>query len=135
MADFGTDFAVTFGPTGVPDIDPSFRLVSGRALLIQAIALRLTTPELFYDPAYGQDLRGWLGEGVTTATLARLRAAVAAEALKDERVRRASATATYSDAARTLRVVLALEDAAGPFELVLAVSQAAGVLIERADQP
>lgn len=130
--DYGTDFALTFDASGGPDLDPTFRLISGRALLVQALRVRLVTPRggVAFWPELGEDLRAWLGEAVTPAGLARLTTAVASQCLQDERVRRASATATFDAAARALAVRIAVQDDEGPFELVLAVDQARGVVLE-----
>jgi hypothetical protein len=95
--DFGTDFATLGGD----DLDPTFRLVTGNEGLRFAAARRFTTSELFYDATYGEDLRGWLGEATTAAGRARMQARLAAQALQDERIRRASARVTYTAATRT----------------------------------
>ena len=61
MADLGVDvFAVV-------DLDPAFRLVSGRVAHAQAIARRLGTPRgdlarIGDDPDYGTDLRAFVGD-------------------------------------------------------------------------
>jgi hypothetical protein len=130
MADLGTDFAFEPDDDGLLDLDPSFRTVSGRANLVAAVARRLAAPFLFYDSTYGKDLRAELGESLTTARLARLRAAIAAQARRDERVRSAGVTVTFNDATRAMTVRIALTDDDGPFELVLEVTAAAVKLLE-----
>lgn len=119
MSDLGIDvFAVT-------DLDPAFRLVSGRLAHAQAIARRLGTPRgdlerIGDDPDYGTDLRAYVGSDVGPRVVFEVQAAVEREALKDERTLSASAVATFAGDALTVAVRLA--DDAGPFSLVLAVS-------------
>jgi len=115
--DYGTDLAA------VPDLDPAMPAVTGRLVLVEAIARRFSTPRggLFYDADYGLDLREYLNEGFTTTDLYALRAEVETEARKDERVVSASARLRIDHATATLTVSLELRDGAGPFSLVLAV--------------
>lgn len=119
MADLGTDvFAVT-------DLDPAFRLVSGRMAHAQAIARRLGTPRgdlarIGDDPDYGTDLRAYVGSDVGPRVVFEVQSLVEREALKDERT--LSATATVTAAGGALMVAVRLADARGPFSLVLAVS-------------
>lgn len=131
MADLGSDISC------VTDIDPMLTSVDGREALGQAIARRLGTPRggLFYDANYGTDLRSFLNAHVTAERVAQ---AVEAEALKDERVRSASARITFVDAgspgatAETLgsmEIELTLVDAAGPFVLTLLVGSVTVALL------
>ena len=119
MADLGVDvFAVT-------DLDPAFRLVSGRQAHAQAIARRLMTARgdlerIGDDPDYGTDLRRFVGDDVGPRVVFEVQAAVEREALKDERTQACTAVATFAGGALT--VAVRLVDAAGPFSLVLAVS-------------
>lgn len=119
MADLGSDvFAVT-------DLDPGFRLVSGRLAHAQAIARRLATPRgdlerIGDDPDYGSDLRQFVGDDVGPRVVFEVASLVEREALKDERTLSATATVTFAGGA--LMVALRITDAAGPFSLVLAVS-------------
>lgn len=119
MADLGVDvFAVT-------DLDPAFRLVSGRQAHAQAIARRLMTARgdlerIGDDPDYGTDLRRFVGDDVGPRVVFEVQAAVEREALKDERTQASTAVATFAGGALT--VAVRLTDADGPFSLVLAVS-------------
>lgn len=117
MTDLGTDIDFSSG-----DLDPLFGLVTGRPCLAQAIAHRLSTPRgsLLDDPNYGLDVRAKVGESWTPSSLFAFQAAIAAEAMKDERVLRATAAVTLEG--RTLTIQLALEDGDGPFQLTMAVS-------------
>ncbi len=115
---------------GVPDLDPMFGLVSGRAALAQAIARRLTTRRgllewIGDDPEYGHDVREYLGEDVGPRAEFVIASRVQAECLKDERVRAAQVTATLASGRLTLSIKLT--DADGPFRLTLAVT---GVTVE-----
>jgi phage baseplate assembly protein W len=119
MADLGTDISCW------PDMDPNGALVSGRTMLAQALARRLTTPRgsLFYDTHYGTDIRYFLNEGFTNEAQSRIAAAVEAECRKDERVATVKATVTFNPAAQSLAISIALSDAAGPFTLTLDVTK------------
>jgi hypothetical protein len=130
MADLGTDFAFELDDDGLLDLDPSFRTVSGRANLVGALARRFSSPSLFYDALYGKDLRAELGETLTAARLARVRSAVATQAMRDERVLSAGVAVAFNDATRAMTVRIALTDDDGPFELVLEVTAAAVKLLE-----
>src|SRR5690606_14694811 len=98
--------------------------VSGREALAQAVARRLTAERgsLFYDPNYGTDVRLSLNDSATSASLFRLRTAIEAEAMKDERVERARVTVAAEDNGRAITVQLSLVDSDGPFQLVLEVT-------------
>ncbi len=119
MVDLGTDvFAVN-------DLDPGFRLVSGRLAHAQGIARRLLTARGDFarigdDGTYGADLRRFVGDDVSPRVAFEVAATVEREALKDERT--LSAVATVSVAGDSLLVSLRISDAAGPFSLVLAVT-------------
>jgi phage baseplate assembly protein W len=115
----GTDIS------SLPDLDPHFVLVSGIANLGQAIARRLETPRggLFYDPSYGTDIRDYLNASLSSNDLPRIASDVQAEALKDPRVRTASASVTFNSSSFCLSITLRCQTVAGPFTLVLSVSQ------------
>jgi hypothetical protein len=120
MTDLGTDVSC------VEDLDPTFRLVTGREALAQALARRLSTKSgalalLGDDPDYGDDLRELVGEDLGARALFEIAARAEREALKDERIRSTTATATL--AGGVLVLTLALSDADGPFRLTLAVSE------------
>ncbi len=119
MTDYGTDIS-TF-----PDLDPNFTVKSGPAVVAEAVARRLMTPNgggLFYDESYGFDLRSYLNGALTTKTQSYVSSVVEQQALLDERVVDASANVTLNSATGKLRVDLNIETGDGPFELVLAIS-------------
>lgn len=119
MSDLGSDVSC------VEDLDGAFRSVSGRLALAQAIARRLSTRNgdlalIGDDPDYGSDLRELVGEDVDDRAAFEIAARAEKEALKDERVRTASATVTLAGTSHLLS--LALSDADGPFRLTLAIT-------------
>lgn len=116
--DYGTDVSA------LPDLDPTFALRSGRAVVGEAVARRLSTPRgsLPYDDDYGFDLRELLGASLSPADVSRVQSAIVAEAEKDERVRGARAQLTFAPTSGTFTCSLLLDLADGPFSLVLAVS-------------
>jgi phage baseplate assembly protein W len=90
---FGSDFSA------VEDFDANWTFLEGDAgealALTQALARRLSTPRggLFYDPAYGLDIRGFIADSVSPADAA---AQIENECRKDERVDDAKCTITAS---------------------------------------
>jgi phage baseplate assembly protein W len=126
MTDFGTDI----------DVERDFALSSGRAMLVEALRWRLSTPRgaLFYDADYGLDLRAYCNESMTESEALTLRQAIAAECLKDSRVATARADVVFNRAKSTLAVSVRITDAAGPFAGVFSVDSAAVRLLERGSQ-
>lgn len=88
---FGSDFS------GVDDLDPTLAFLTGdadeRVALAQAIARRLSTPRggLFYDPAYGYDLRQLISSTSDPTTEEQK---IEDECTKDERVKSATVSIT-----------------------------------------
>lgn len=118
VAALGTDFRTR------PDL--SFELQSGWRNLREAILRRLSTPRggLFYDANYGYDLREFLNEAATTATLYQLERMASLELEKDPRILRATATATVITD-RHIRLSLQCETELGPYELIVGVDSLA----------
>jgi phage baseplate assembly protein W len=113
MTDYGSDFSC------VADFDATMSVVTGPLVVAQAVARRLETPRggLWYDPNYGTDLRQYLNGHPPPF---RIRTAIEAEALKDERVERVSAEVTvFTD---HIKAVVSLQLADGPFTLTVAAS-------------
>lgn len=121
--DYGTDFDC------VSDLTDTLGTVSGRTLLGQALARRITTARgtLFSDPNYGIDIREALSDGFTPRQLAQLAPRIDAELAKDERVLSTSTTCALAGGVLTVSIVVT--DGAGPFSLVLNVSDG-GVTVE-----
>lgn len=111
-----------------PDLDPSFRGISGQRAVSEAVARRLCTPRGFLpdDDDAGFDLRRHVHGKMSTQTLLELKTAIEREAEKDERVfrARASLVTTAGQSKRTLDVTASVdvETMFGTFPLVLAVS-------------
>ena len=123
----GTDIDTPVSDEGAIDLTPSMGLATGRRALAQAIARRITTPpgtmawaEGAAGDSYGIDVRAFLGDASDAGASFRVAALVQAEALKDERVLGADASASITDGVLTIAIRLA--DADGPFKFVLAVS-------------
>ncbi len=116
MTDFGNDLSALPGLT--------FRQQSGLPNLGEAIARRLMTPRggLFYDAAYGLDLRRYLNAVNNEATRFEIETLTAAQCELDERVYSADVTLLTLDL-RSARLQIDLHTRTGPFRLVLAVSQ------------
>lgn len=100
-----------------------FPEISGRSLLIEALLRRLVTPRggLLGSPDYGTDVRDWVNDDNSVAGLARLGAAISAEIAKDERVRSATAVATFADSMLTAAITIV--DGDGRFKLVISIGE------------
>lgn len=124
MPDFGTDLSC------VSDLDPSGAVVTGRALLGEALARRLTTPRgrLIDDPNYGLDLTEYLNADLSQRDVGILGAQIKAECEKDERVVSADVTALVNINGK-LTVTIIIDDGDGPFPLVLAVSDVSASIL------
>lgn len=118
-ADFGSDIS-TF-----PDLDPLLEPQSGRRVLLESIARRMSTPRggLWWAPSYGSDLGAVLDEAVDPARLRSAASALQQQLVQDERIKSASVEATYVAATRSLRIVVSIVDATGPFTRVFALDQ------------
>jgi hypothetical protein len=118
MTEYGIDYS-TF-----PDLDPAFREVTGPRAVAEAVARYLLMPPgtLPYDPAAGFDLRGELSGGIDDGARMRIRAGVARQALRDERVEDVSVSVDLSGDGQKVRVRVAGTTAEGPFTLTVAAS-------------
>lgn len=117
-----------------PDLDENFALVQGPAVVAQALWRRFSTPRgaLAFHPNEGFDLRILINESFTPETLARMSAAIEAEALKDERVEEATASLEYLAASKKLVITITGIGAEGPFALTMFVSGVSVALIQEA---
>ena len=125
----GTDVNTPVDADGILDLDPSFRLVSGRTALVQALARRITTQAgtlawIGDDTEYGHDVREYLGDEAAPRAAFVVSSRVERELLKDERVKAARVTASLTSG--SLVIVAQVSDADGPFRFTLAI---AGVTI------
>lgn len=121
--DLGTDFDF------MTDIKPSFVLASGLRNIANAIVRRLQTPPGFFevfggDPNYGYDILSKLNASMSTSEIAEIEKNVKEQCERDERIKTADVSATYSMATSILNVEIALllEDGV-TFSLILHVSQ------------
>jgi len=121
VADFGEDVS-TFVDG---DLDPFFRPVSGFRAVAEAILRRWTTPTgaLFWDPAFGRDVRSLLSQAFTPQAAFALRASLASQAEDDERVLEAVVDVALDQQRRELRIRAEIHTADGPFSLVARVDQ------------
>lgn len=108
----------------LPDLDPGFGLISGRAALAECVGRRFVTTAgtLLNCPRFGKDLRDYVNAGFDAAGLVRLRHDVEAEARKDQRVSKATAAVEYDSDTRALTVTVELVDGDGPFTLTMLVT-------------
>jgi len=110
MPDFGSDVS-TF-----PDLDETFALLSGIAVIAQAIARALE------DARYGVDLRQWLNESLESADVFHLQQTIETQCLADERVQAVSVRVAQPSLYE-LRIAIDVEPSQqGPFRLVLKVT-------------
>jgi hypothetical protein len=118
--DLGTDVDTAWG------IPLRWGLATGRKNLGNAIARRLSTPRgsLYYDPDYGEDIRGSINASSTLNEIADLQSRVTAQCELEERVQSADVTARFSLQTSSLRLDTVIEDADGPFNLILLVTGA-----------
>ena len=119
-----------------PDLDPQFRLISGRRAIVEVVMRRFSTPHgaLLDDPDFGRNVREMLNEGLTPSVLYQWQHALQVEALKDERVLSAEVVfdTTRLISRGVLVISVALTDADGPFRFVLAVDQMTVELLREA---
>lgn len=116
MPDGSTFVTVTF------DLSTDMAEVDGRQGLAEALARRLVTTRgtLLDDPDYGFDVRQYLNDDLAPRDLALIASGCEQEMLKDERVLRASATATLLNG--VLLISISVIDAKGPFKLTLSAA-------------
>lgn len=113
--DFGQDFVIGKVPGRI----------SGIQNLIKKIQQRLITPNgvLYWDPAYGLDVRQYLNAAFTAAKIQEIQAAVKRQCELDERVLIAEVTVEALNAL-SINITIQITTASGPsFIFVLKVSQ------------
>lgn len=117
-----TDYGLDINTPGGLDLDPAFASIAGPEAVLQVAVRGLSTaPGSLPDaPEWGYNLRAHVNDHEVSPRS--IEAAVVAQVLRDERVRRATATVTFDAASGTLSVTLLLVLAEGTFRLVLAVS-------------
>lgn len=117
--DFGED--VFCDGDGVP---PTFELVSGPTVLVQALLRRFQTERgtLIDDENYGLNVQSWVGKRTDTAQIFAWQQSLVNEAQKDQRVQKARARIVTDPVSQKLFFTLTVETAEGPFTLTVAVS-------------
>lgn len=120
------------------------RVQAGLSVLLEALARRLSTPRggLFYDLAYGFDIRAFLNSRMSDETAYLIVSGVENELLQDPRVLGATAEVILGDtlnpnrrdAIRTARdeidLNISLETTAGPWRGVIRVTSSDVILFE-----
>lgn len=117
--------------TGLPDLDPYFRVVTGRTAVGQALLRRLVTPRgsLLGEPSYGLDVRGWTNETIDARALRRLESAATTELRRDERVDDVSLAATFAGDVLRLDGRVRLVGSTVPLRLTLAINAVTAAVI------
>lgn len=120
------------GPGAACDLDPQFRLVSGRQAVIESLARRLLTDEGFFprDPQYGYNLATLQNARLTPRYLASARARIRAQLELDERVSSAEVLTELDARASKLTITMQVESAEGPFSMVMQVADYAASLLK-----
>ncbi len=110
--------------TGLPDLDPYFRAVTGRTAVAQALLRRLVTPRggLLGEPLYGLDVRAWTNDTIDARALRALETAAATQLRRDERVDDVSLVATFADDVLRLVGRVRLVGDTTPLRLTLAIA-------------
>jgi hypothetical protein len=67
------------------------------------------------------DIRGWLSEGITTASLQALAGSLKSELLKDERVIDVAVSVAFTASTSMLAITEQFQSGYGPFSLTLSV--------------
>lgn len=123
-----TPQAVNFGtcwgtPLGQDLSMPSY-MATGDQVVIEAVLRRWTTTrgQLIDDPNYGENVWDLVSADLGPRDIARKQIALAAEAQKDERVRRADVTVVMA-VTGAVTITARIFTVNGTFKLVLGVSQ------------
>ena len=105
------------------DLSMPSSMATGLQCVAEAIIRRWSTTqgELIDDPNFGRNLTDLVGSALGPNALSRWQQLLAAEALKDQRVKTASVVLTFIDG--TITASGSFTTAAGPFTLVASVSQ------------
>lgn len=133
---YGIEFWIGFTPQSVAnhfvlDADPSMRTTTGRALLVQSLLCRQTTPRgsVIDCPNDCIDLRDYVSAGMTPLQITQMFGTIQGELLKDQRVAQATVTGTYSFQTSVLTLNEAIQSAYGPFTMTLNVSAVNVILL------
>lgn len=108
---------------GVPDLDPTFTIISGRQVRAEHVARRLETDTgaLEKDPAYGFNITRRLGQRTSSRTLVEIQQGVEAQCLEEETIATARCVATEDATTKAITLRIHLTDDEGPWDFVLAI--------------
>lgn len=114
MADYGTDIST------LPDLDPTFALISGVDVERESIVRELSTPAgaLYWATTYGFDVRGLVDSSFSDTDAKALQLAIQRRLLRREKITKASVTVAFSSLAQTLTISITCVGANGPFATV-----------------
>jgi hypothetical protein len=115
--DFGRCISVVDG------LPLRWKYITGKRVVAEAVLRRWSTERrsLPYDLDYGTDARAMIGDSLTSASIGEWQSALAAEAVKDDRVEDCDVVITYDRATETALVTASITTADGPFRLVSAI--------------
>lgn len=122
---FGVDISNWSG-SGLLDLDPSGKLVTGNQLLAQNLLARLFNRKGSYlqSPNFGIDLSGYQNVSDKDIRPGAIAAQIKLELSKDERVSETNVQVTYSNNILKIKIgVIPYET--GPFSLIITLNQAA----------
>jgi hypothetical protein len=132
----GADLTTFWASDDSPGMDPAFGVITGRRVILEAVARRLMTPRGSLSGTtarareYGFDIRGFSQAKMSPTQLGRLRSGIVAECLKDERIRRAEAEVSIDLATSVLTVSIAVDTNQGPFSFVLGADDLTVTILE-----
>lgn len=134
---FGSDVSTFLGTVEEPGLDPTFALISGQRVVLEAVVRRLMTPRGFLGSLgeewedYGFDIRSYQSARMTAPQKAALIQGIQQEAMKDERVQDCRASIDGPDfATGVMRVKITISTELGDFSAVLAVSDLTVQILE-----
>ena len=129
---YGSDFWIGFAPgpnksagNVLLDADPSLRTVTGRALLVQSLLCRQTTPRgsVIDCPNDCLDIRDFLRAGVTSQAQAAFQGQLQTEIAKEQCVQSVSVSVVWNLSAGSMVIAVVIVSALGPFTLTVAAAQ------------
>lgn len=124
---YGTDIGIFPNPAanGAYDVDLGMSEVTGRALLVQRLIKRQTTPlgSVIDSPNDCMDVRGWVSSDVTQLQLQALAGGLKTELLKEEAITNVVVMFSFNSATKALTITENFTSGYGPFTLTLNVSQ------------
>jgi len=122
---YGTDVLLTFGPTGVGDMDPSAAETTGIPLLAQRILCRITTRRgtVIDCPNDCLDIRDFLRAGVTSQAQAAFQGQLQTEITKEQCVQSVAVSVVWNLSVGSMVISIVVVSALGPFTLTVAASQ------------